>query len=247
MGLSIESLTKLVYCGQCKTLMTVNSVADHFHHKHTGTGITVSKSLLATATSKHQLATTMPPFWEDTQACPALAGLDIITDCVRCPICCSVYSGGSIRVHMAEHPGAKVRPDSLPKITAQRFSNGRYKKLFEVIPPHTPAATIHPSESLQLAMLLRTKRDKAINDYKPSDIDARAVSPWLLTSGWHLHVARYDVTMLRTLAAHPKGDVVLGKLVPAVAMFFSTSIALIDITNEYPLQLLNSPDPDKNG
>ncbi|KAG2126628.1 uncharacterized protein EDB93DRAFT_1096999 [Suillus bovinus] len=78
--------------------------------------------------------------------------------------------------------------------------------------------------------------------------EKRMVSPWLLTTKWHEHVAGYDVAALRMLVALPKADDhTMPNLMQAVEEYFESALVLLDITDELILQRLNSPDPLKDG
>jgi hypothetical protein len=76
--------------------------------------------------------------------------------------------------------------------------------------------------------------------------DKRMVSPWLLTTKWHEHVASHDVMTLRRLVGIPKADdPTLANLADAVDQYFESALVLLDTTDELILQRLNSPDPSK--
>ena len=76
------------------------------------------------------------------------------------------------------------------------------------------------------------------------EIDARRVSPWLLTTGWHLHISGYDHKELSALVRMPKLDE-FSTLAMTVVGYFRECYSYIDVTDDLELQYLNSPDPTK--
>ncbi|EPQ50228.1 hypothetical protein GLOTRDRAFT_134134 [Gloeophyllum trabeum ATCC 11539] len=77
-------------------------------------------------------------------------------------------------------------------------------------------------------------------------INARLVSPWLITTKWHEHVAGYHIGTLIQLVATPKKDEFPG-LKKLVFNYMSSATGSIKSTAELVLQTLNTPDPAKTG
>jgi hypothetical protein len=76
--------------------------------------------------------------------------------------------------------------------------------------------------------------------------ESRMVSPWLMATKWHEHVAGHDVSMLRKLVEIPKvDDAEMPHLQDAVEEYFRHAQTLFEVTDELILQRLNSPDPIK--
>lgn len=132
----------------------------------------------------------------------------------------------------------------LPGFLAQQLDHGIHKPLFQIIPITKTTST---PLNTTLITRLREQRNKAIRSYVPQDIDARAVSPWLLTTGWHLHVQPFPVAELQRLVESPRKNDPLYKLSNAIDMLFERGLTLLDQTPELILQKLNSPDPQKKG
>ncbi|KAI5980650.1 hypothetical protein EDC04DRAFT_2522496, partial [Pisolithus marmoratus] len=79
-------------------------------------------------------------------------------------------------------------------------------------------------------------------------LDGRMVSPWLLTTRWHEHMAGKDIKKLCSLVALPKNnDGDIPGLRDAVEAYYEEALSLLDRTGELVLQRLNSPDPMKSG
>ncbi|KAI6038201.1 hypothetical protein EDC04DRAFT_2604193 [Pisolithus marmoratus] len=79
-------------------------------------------------------------------------------------------------------------------------------------------------------------------------LDGRMVSPWLLTTQWHEHMAGKDIKQLCSLVTLPKNnDGDIPGLRDAVEAYYEEALTLLDRTGELVLQRLNSPDPMKSG
>ncbi|KAI5996052.1 hypothetical protein EDC04DRAFT_2612929 [Pisolithus marmoratus] len=77
-------------------------------------------------------------------------------------------------------------------------------------------------------------------------LDGHMVSPWLLTTQWHEHMAGKDIKKLCSLVALPKNnDGDIPGLRDAVEAYYEEALSLLDRTGELVLQRLNSPDPMK--
>jgi hypothetical protein len=93
---------------------------------------------------------------------------------------------------------------------------------------------------------LRHKCDAAYTSFGPSDNENRTVSPWLLTTRWHEHVAKYDSQKLRQLVEFPnQNEAGLARLEKGVFAVMTRGMNLIVKTPVLVLQELNSPDPVK--
>lgn len=76
--------------------------------------------------------------------------------------------------------------------------------------------------------------------------EKRMISPWLMTTKWHEHVAGHDIGMLRKLVEIPKADDrKMPGLSKAVEAYFEHASTLLEVTDELILQRLNSSDPVK--
>lgn len=76
--------------------------------------------------------------------------------------------------------------------------------------------------------------------------DQQLVSPWLLTTQCHEHIACYDVSKLHALIAIKKNENgYMSRVSAAVLDYFNEAIALLPATDELILKRLNSKDPQK--
>jgi hypothetical protein len=246
-GLAIEPTTHLICCISCACYLTPTAIADHFRHKHSDSGAYPSSTIIEKATKKHNLANAIPELWKSNTPISRLPGLPVMDRCVRCTLCTSVYADSSIRTHITKkHPGSTVIAlGSLPAIHGQKLSQGRNNKIFEVFPcslPHGALAKTTPALYLES---LRDIRNKEILEYNPATVDPRAVSPWLLSTGWHLHLQGSDPQALRAYTIAPKNEGYLDFLQAGVIAFVERAAALIEHTPELVLQSLNTPDLSK--
>jgi hypothetical protein len=124
----------------------------------------------------------------------------------------------------------------------QQFNRGNASKFFEIeiesqTPPPQPFSTAD-DEAIIADFIQETE-----HVYVPPE-DDRQISPWLRKTGWHLHVAPFDIGELRSLAAPPTNDEFPG-LRAAVLSYFEAATDLIKCTDLLTLQHLNTEDPDK--
>ena len=177
-------------------------------------------------------------------------GLSLFVDYVKCPECDNIYSRDSLRMHYSRSHSdmGNCKPNSLPGLFAQQLDQGANKKLFHVIPHSATPNDSFPSLSTDdVLQNFRTRRNNLILEYYPKDIDARAVSPWLLFTGWHIHIQPYKANQLCKLVSMPRGEGRLDKLSNAVQSLFKHAYHIITVTNTLVLQKLNTTDPIKYG
>jgi hypothetical protein len=76
--------------------------------------------------------------------------------------------------------------------------------------------------------------------------DNREISPWLLTTRWHEHIAGLESSHLCKLVCLPKdNEADMPKLKENVKAYFEEALELLPTTDELILKRLNSPDPVK--
>jgi hypothetical protein len=243
LGLAIESVTKLVCCLACSILMPHTAVARHMWDKHAGIGLRVSANLLSPLALSLGLATVLPDWSNTPHAHPVLQGLTVHPNCIRCPHCSKIFLASGLHKHqMAAHKDSSSVED-LPRIPAQRFDSGANKFLFEVLctpppPPSLPSALVSD---------LRQQYHDTLHASSEGLVPAAAaISPWLLSTSWHVHAARYAKLDLHSFAALPRKKTdPLHPIVQAVHVMIAKTSALIKVTPELVLQLLNSPDPTR--
>jgi len=223
--------------------LTLSTIPDHIYHLHKASKIQLDMAELTKVAEEFNIQSDMPTI---SGPIPRLHGLALIPNCVRCPYCDKIYGKDSLRMHHSRDHSSIPTPDiaSLPTCFAQQLNRGIYKTLFQVI---VSPKTVITTPSNTIVENLRKERDTIIQKYIPHDVDAQAVNPWLLSTGWHTHVAEYETDELIHLVKIPKQENHLDKLSNAVLMLLEKGYGYLDQTSEIVLQKLNSADPAKDG
>ena len=247
LGLFIQPVLKLFICWECKIALTGNNIGQHLHMIHHDIpGIHVNTAKINQIVAQYDILQHMPII---KGPIPEVDGLHLLQDHVQCPECDCIYARDSLRMHYCrQHPSMQnCQANSLPGIFAQRLNQGSHKQLFEVIPHPTPNIPLATLSSCEIIKNLRSGQNDLIEEYYPKEVDARAVSPWLLSTGWHLHVTSYDTQALCKLAAIPKNEERLDKLSNATHGLFQEAYRIMTVTNTLTLQKINTSDPIKDG
>jgi hypothetical protein len=159
--------------------------------------------------------------------------------CNECPKVMGTMGSASTHYSTA-HSGIK-KPKDLPIGHYQQLNRGLDRVLFRVIPRSRHAT----SSDEMLVATLRAETDKAFTEaIQNSNLNARAVTPWLLSTKWHLHIDGYDPRELMALVK-PLSTREDSRLVDLVHQYYDDATDLIDHTDELTLQHLNTPDPTK--
>jgi hypothetical protein len=164
----------------------------------------------------------------------------------RCHECSKVYGSiGSMEQHYSKSHKSSTRiPKDWPSCFMQRLTNcpGEFSKFFEV---HSPNP-LPPLDSMDERMKkFRQEAEASIKDNLTSvPSNARTISPWLMSTKWHLHVEGLDTSELLKLIAIPEEKEFPG-LKKLVLEYMERATDLIRSTMELSLQRLNTPDPIK--
>jgi hypothetical protein len=160
--------------------------------------------------------------------------------CIHCPKVAGTRDS-MIKHHQRCHLKEHATPKSWPSCHIQRLTSspGKHCAYWEVTLPKThEEATIDSMlEELQINAMAMTRVDvKAVN--------ARSISPWLLFTGWHVHIQDYETKELLSLISIPKEDEFPG-LKNLVRTYMLKATDLMDSTDDLCLQYLNTADPAK--
>jgi len=243
LGLFIQPALHLFLCASCSVALTLSSIHNHISSHHKNLIQNIDDTKLSKLAQEFGILPELPmisgPIME-------VYGLPLFSNCTKCPQCGKIYGKDSLYMHYARsHPNIPIpNPHSLATCSAQQLDRGAHKSLFcvNVVPKQvatTPFMTIVED--------LRNERDTIIQKYIPNNVDARAVSPWLLSTGWHAHVARYEMDELIHLVKVPKNENHLDKLPKAILILLEKGHGYLGQTSEIILQKLNSADPAKDG
>ncbi|KAG1761224.1 hypothetical protein EDD22DRAFT_954205 [Suillus occidentalis] len=184
---------------------------------------------------------------------PYLDTINIIMDTDLKTLCCLVCQVALPPDHVSshirlKHPALKLDSAQYCQAVAdtpckvQQLDRGAHKQFWRVADTKETSCDYQEvidkmrNEMVEVTRVEQVPRDKWM------------ISPWLLITKWHEHVAGHDVMTLRGLVGIPKADdPTMVNLIDVVEQYFESTLVLLDTTDELILQRLNSPDPSKEG
>lgn len=213
----------------------------HLRGTHALPQLKIPDQMLKDICAKYNIPPKLPTI---TGPVPLIRGLSLVEEGWKCPLCSGIgTTQKSVTKHYTDkHPGLKL-PSHWDKVPVQRLSKmpGHGKSYFEVVLPGDQ------DEDPDLDLRgLRKECDELYDDFKQTEFDPRSVSPWLLSTRWHEHVAKYDWQLLRALVQLPgntDGD--LQYIKATVNVLLDQAMNLIANTPVLALQKLVSSDPVK--
>lgn len=220
--------------------MHTEEVQSHLRIAHPAAAFKINDLQLQQAVEDLDISPEFPQLGADT-VYEEFGGLTLHKG-IYCQECPKVMgTSGSASVHYSTTHSGIAKPKRLPTGHYQQLRRGQDRSLFRVKPWFR--CTISSDE--MLVANLRAETDKAFKDVlKTSDLNARAVTPWLLSTKWHLHIDGHDPAELMALVK-PLTKREEFRLVDLVHQYFQKATDLIDHTDELTLQHLNTPDPTK--
>ena len=146
--------------------------------------------------------------------------------------------------HKKEHCdlAAPTRWKSCKAQHLKEQGTGALRTFWEVIPDKI---TQDPTQALMEELM--ESLNKELHTVQ-APVDRCLVSPWLLTTGWHVYMESMNLPMdvLRQMVSLPHSHELQHQtLLTAIELYFQEGVALINSTDERVLQRLNSPDPAK--
>lgn len=240
-GFIVNRALNSLICVPCKVAILPAHVQSHLDVSHKGSGLKINSLAFADAVEAMGVPESLPP----TPTGPDLqefAGLEL-HDGLRCGSCPAITNGmPAMGVHYSKYHKGIVKPKDFTSVKFQRLNNGvMHNTKFEVRPRNLKA----PSPDEALIATMRAETDEAFaKGLDPARLNARSVSPWLLTTKWHLHIAGHAPEALMS-AVKPLQEAEVPRLVGLVKRYFEDAADLIDITDDLVLQHLNTPDPAK--
>jgi Orsellinic acid/F9775 biosynthesis cluster protein D len=235
-----RALNSLI-CKPCKIAIPPAHAQGHLDAAHKGSGLKIDKMAFADATKAMEVSDNLP----SPPAGPGLqefAGLQLHTG-LRCHACPKIANGMvAMGVHYSKCHRDLIKPEDFPSVHFQQLNNGVMSKAkFEVQPRNLKT----PSPDEMLIATIRAETDQGFSKgLDPATLNARSVSPWLLSTKWHLHVAGHIPEELMGLVK-PLQEAQAPRLVTLVKQYFEDATDLIDHTDDLVLQHLNTPDPAK--
>ena len=239
----VNDLLCSLICEPCKIALLPHEAQGHPDNQHETSQLAIDPMVFKKVLDIMGVLDEFPEPGFGGPTCPEFGGL-APKQGYRCEECEKPLGtkASSAKHYSKAHPGIK-KPKELPDIYFQCLNRGTgpAQTLFEVLPFDTPDTD---SDEMLVASL-RAETDKSFQQsIDPSLLNARGISPWLLSTKWHLHVAGYDPRELMALVTpvHKKD---MPRLVSLVHSYYLQATALIEETDDLTLQYLNSPDPGK--
>lgn len=237
---------RFLICEDCRVVVEATAVKAHLKSSHPGCQMRVDAEALQAALYECGIQHGWPHLTSQDGPVPVLGGLEVYNAmrCLRCPTVCGTVS--SLRSHQGLVHGSWSRDPCWEACKAQRLAKaGNHGwEWIEVTlgaadeEARSKPAVVAPDLAAVYKMMEKGPGGEQIAR------NAREVSPWLLSTGWHLHTERFDAYELRTLVAPPGTDEFSG-LVIAVQEYVEHALDLISCTDVLTLQILNTEDPMK--
>jgi hypothetical protein len=239
LGLVINTQLHCFCCEFCEVALTPSQVQGHISRVHAGSKICVDHQLLQASAEALDVLPDFPsPPGELTPPFDHIK----VQEGLRCSHCPKVLGQPESmkKHHNLLHHDHPV-PAKWSSCFMQRLSTqpGYASSFFEVMAPI-------PQLTTSIDVMIQKLNDDMENARK-LDVTAqcsRRISPWLLTTGWHEHVAGHDTQELLDLISFPR-EAEFPQLKQTVLAYMEQATALINSTAELPLQRLNTPDPTK--
>ncbi|KAI6009129.1 hypothetical protein EDC04DRAFT_2610721 [Pisolithus marmoratus] len=243
LNLAVNAEFHFLTCQICQAALAPGEVKHHLTKMH-GTQSRYNNHQFKLATAALNVVTELPS--HITGPRPMVHGLKV-QDGLACSQCSFISRSGEwLRQHYSKSHPTMPKPSSWRacKVQQLRKGAGDTQALWEV-----ETARDEGRSTLRQSLV-----DSLLKELEPTlqvvqtPLDGRMVSPWLLTTRWHEHMAGKDIKQLCSLVALPKNnDGDIPGLRDAVEAYYEEALSLLDKTGELVLQRLNSPDPMKSG
>jgi hypothetical protein len=237
-GFVVNNVMRCLICEPCGWAMVPDMAQGHLDETHKGCGIVIERAIFEEAMELLDVgdALPVPP---TSGIYPQIVGL-LVLEGFGCGHCDKALGtkGSMEKHHRASHPEVPP-PKTWKACDLQQFHPNHAKTMIQIRRRGSQVQTAVDD------MIANIRKEMAeVTLVQPYERNARAISPWILTTKWDKHIAGFDVAELRALVAMPKKEEFPG-LIEAVRHYFEQATDLIDHTDELVLQHLNSPDPEK--
>jgi hypothetical protein len=238
LNLTINKKLRILCCEICRIAIPPDVAKTHIKTEHSG--MTFNAAKLEKVMAEEGVRSDMPSLQGPRPLVRELA----VQDALACSHCNKVLTNivGMRNHHSEAHKGIKM-PGEWRACKAQQLRRGglgTHQMLWEV--------EGHVEEEDRTSELIGAmmKEMEVVLQVVEAPEDKRAVSPWLLTTGWHEHLAGRKTEDLMDLVAIPKkNDELMPLLKESIQAYYESALALVSSTDELTLQRLNSPDPGK--
>ncbi|KAI0348885.1 hypothetical protein OH77DRAFT_1548212, partial [Trametes cingulata] len=229
------SLAGAFICVACKVVVLPSALSYHIR-QHNNTRISVDINQLNKITEDEGILDE----WPSIPAAPPVQyeGL-VVEEGFSCPFCSCVFGAWkSLANHAREEHAQSLseRDSSIRRVHIQRFGRGvSFKTPFEV---KLRALQLQSSQADYLEAM---RKDLNARPSLPSsEVDHRHISPWHITTRWHLYLDNRDISEALALITIPKEDDPLFFLVACVKTYMQAIYDTIPHTSEVCRQILNT-------
>jgi hypothetical protein len=234
----VDADLRVLCCLICQVAFPPDHVSSHIDSAHPG--LQVDENQYSQAISEMEIAMILPNGIIGGRSNKAYRGLKVY-DGIACDACTFVCGSKDwMRKHHQTEHSSLILPKQWSSCKMQQLNKGGNKRFWQVANDKEP---LHDYQEV----IERLRREmKEVTRVEQIPQEKRMVSPWLMTTKWHEHVAGHDISMLRKLVEIPKADdATMPHLQQAVEAYFRHAQTLLEVTDELILQRLNSPDPVK--
>ncbi|KDQ05749.1 hypothetical protein BOTBODRAFT_182261 [Botryobasidium botryosum FD-172 SS1] len=244
LGFAVNEWAMLLCCEACQIGILPDEAQGHLDYAHADAKIRIDAGALEEAVELMQVMDTFPGPFEGLRPC-AIAGLRVYPG-LRCGLCPkALRSLDSMKKHHYRNHREVGLPHSWTPCLVQQINAGSARTLFEVVPrtQAPPSATAASFDELMAGYRVQVAEWQADG---AGPHDARLVSPWLLSTEWHLHVAGHDNAKLRALVSTPLAtDEDFPRLKEVVQAYFQEATAMIPRLSVLTRRRLNTQEPEK--
>ncbi|KAG1786392.1 uncharacterized protein HD556DRAFT_1449769 [Suillus plorans] len=240
LNLMINEELRILCCEICQVAIPPETAKAHITNSHPNIKFDAVK--FSKAREAEGIRSDLPVILDPR---PQVKGL-AVHDAISCGQCNKVLVSKKYmhEHHSQAHKGIRM-PQEWRACKAQRFRRGGpgTHQMYWEVQNHVETG-VHANRLIGAIL----KEMEEVLRVVEAPEDKRMVSPWLLTTGWHEHLAGQKTEDLMDLIAIPKkNDPEMPLLKERVESYYESVLALLSTTDELTLQRLNSPDPTKEG
>ncbi|KAG2045911.1 hypothetical protein BDR06DRAFT_1000782 [Suillus hirtellus] len=238
LNLMINEELRILCCEICQIAIPPETAKTHIANSHPNARFDAVK--FSKAREAEGIRSDLPVILDPR---PQVKGL-AVHDAISCGQCNKVLvSNKCMREHHSQAHKDTRMPQEWRACKAQQFRRGGpgTHQMYWEVQNHVETG-VHANGFIRAIL----KEMEEVLRVVEAPEDKRMVSPWLLTTGWHKHLAGQKTEDLMDLIAIPKkNDAEMPLLQERVESYYESVLALLSTTDELTLQRLNSPDPAK--
>jgi len=263
LGLIVNTRLRIVCCEWCQIALPAREFREHLltSKEHRGWAAKFDRQAFSSALAAFQVPEArLPPPPVRGSSTLEVKGLKLHLGYLCWTCGKGLKEMGSMRKHHhTRHPDLPV-PTSWSRVWIQQFNRAGQREFFTVhrMDSLEASTSARPDALLEsrLPSLIRSLIDDGDSENvedageggeQPSALNARQVSPWLLSTRWHLHTHACNPAELKELVRLPtRGEEALIGLEDSVKEYFRWATERIPLVEELVLQRLVTPEPAKS-